>query len=103
LGGILFKPCGDLPSSHVELSVNGYLASLMDYWNNMLIIDEPKQVDSTSIEQATQLLFAQTHQHQPMRADTCSFLAAYGADMLPSPCPGPGFLIGNALNSVRRQ
>ena len=40
-----------------ELSVNGYLASLMDYWNNMLIIDEPKQVDSTSIEQATQLLF----------------------------------------------
>ena len=38
-----------------ELSVNGYLASLMDYWNNMLIIDEPKQVDSTSIEQATQL------------------------------------------------
>ena len=27
-----------------ELSVNGYLASLMDYWNNMLIIDEPKQV-----------------------------------------------------------
>lgn len=40
-----------------ELSVNGYLASLADYWNNMLIIDEPKQVDSTSIEQATQLLF----------------------------------------------